>query len=83
MCARDDQASARIIRLKPRLAGLRLLSLDGGGVRGIIEILILKAIHERVGLPKLAFHELFDLVVGTSTGNLSNHQPLKERYTLT
>lgn len=50
----------------PGLAGYRILCLDGGGSRGIIEIAILSKIMER--FPKLEVRHLFDLVVGTSTG---------------
>ncbi|MEM7055396.1 MAG: patatin-like phospholipase family protein [Bacteroidota bacterium] len=45
----------------------RILSIDGGGVRGVIPARILQAIEEKTG--KHVF-ELFDLVVGTSTGGL-------------
>jgi patatin-like phospholipase/acyl hydrolase len=44
------------------------LTLDGGGVRGIIELALLKAIHERTGLPSLFMRDFFDLIIGTSTG---------------
>lgn len=44
-----------------------ILSIDGGGVRGIIPARILQAIEERTG--KRIF-ELFDLVIGNSTGGL-------------
>ncbi|ACE06320.1 hypothetical protein Aasi_0962 [Candidatus Amoebophilus asiaticus 5a2] len=45
----------------------RILSIDGGGVRGVIPARILQAIEERTGKP---ISELFDLVIGTSTGGL-------------
>lgn len=45
----------------------RILSIDGGGVRGVIPARILQAIEEKTG--KRVF-ELFDLVIGTSTGGL-------------
>ncbi|KAL3422514.1 hypothetical protein PVAG01_06670 [Phlyctema vagabunda] len=57
------------IRIKPLHAGTRILSLDGGGVRGIVELEVLKAIETALGgeLPIQAF---FDLIVGTSTGGI-------------
>jgi hypothetical protein len=58
---------AQLIRLKPKCAGVRILTLDGGGVRGIIELAILERLEQRVGL-KLPIRELFDLIMGTSTG---------------
>jgi patatin-like phospholipase/acyl hydrolase len=60
---------------------LRILSLDGGGVRGISSLYILKALMIQVSLqqvsedgqplgliPKPA--DYFDLICGTSTGGL-------------
>ena len=45
----------------------KILSIDGGGIRGIIPALILKKIEERTRKP---IAELFDLVAGTSTGGI-------------
>jgi len=44
-----------------------VLAIDGGGIRGIIPALILSHIERRAGRP---IAELFDLVVGTSTGGI-------------
>ena len=46
---------------------IRILSLDGGGLRGIIPVLILKEIERRSGEK---IFNLFDLISGTSTGGL-------------
>ena len=55
--------------------GLCLLSLDGGGVRGLSTLLILKRLMDRTnaerktrGLDTVTPHELFDTIGGTSTG---------------
>lgn len=45
----------------------RVLSIDGGGTRGIIPATILASIEERTGKP---IAELFDLIAGTSTGGI-------------
>lgn len=45
----------------------RILSIDGGGLRGIIPVLILKEIEKRSGR---RITDLFDLISGTSTGGL-------------
>ena len=56
---------------------LRLLSLDGGGVRGLSSLIILKRImhvlgqrEESGGKQPLRPCEYFDLIAGTSTGGL-------------
>lgn len=46
---------------------LKILSIDGGGARGIIPARILQAVEEKAGKP---INELFDVIVGTSTGAL-------------
>jgi hypothetical protein len=53
--------------------GLCLLSLDGGGVRGLFTLYILKGlmdrlIQERTNVPPLKLCEVFDLIGGTITG---------------
>ena len=44
-----------------------ILALDGGGMRGILTIQLLKKIEEVAGIP---CYELFDMVAGTSTGGI-------------
>lgn len=45
----------------------RILSIDGGGVRGLIPATIIKRIEEETGKP---VHETFDLIAGTSVGGI-------------
>lgn len=45
----------------------RILSIDGGGTRGIIPAIILAFIEQRTGKP---ISQLFDLIAGTSTGGI-------------
>ena len=53
-----------------------ILSIDGGGIRGIIPAMVLAEIERRVACVKdrdkgfVPTSELFDLVVGTSTGGI-------------
>jgi len=44
-----------------------ILCLDGGGMRGILTIQLLKKLEEIAGIP---CHQLFDMVAGTSTGGI-------------
>lgn len=46
---------------------VRILSIDGGGIRGIIPAVILKQIEQCAKKP---IHQLFDLIAGTSTGGI-------------
>lgn len=54
-------------RLQEIQRGKRILSLDGGGMKGLATVRLLKKIEIQAGQP---LQELFDLVVGTSTGAL-------------
>ena len=45
----------------------RVLSLDGGGIRGIIPALVVAHLERQMGAPAC---EIFDLIVGTSTGGI-------------
>ncbi|PNS15041.1 hypothetical protein CAC42_2270 [Sphaceloma murrayae] len=55
------------IYFKPKGVGTRVLSLDSGGIRGIVQLEILKEIEEALGnqIPIACF---LDLIVGTGTG---------------
>ena len=65
-----------------------ILSIDGGGIRGIIPALILAEIERRTG-HRIA--EMFDLIAGTSTGGVlalgmtvpQNKDPNKPKYKAT
>ena len=52
---------------KPARRGLRLLSLEGGGIKGLTLIWQLRALERAAGKP---IHELFDLIGGVSTGGI-------------
>ncbi|XP_071714159.1 phospholipase A I [Rutidosis leptorrhynchoides] len=47
--------------------GLRILAMDGGGMKGLATVRILKEIEKGTGKQ---IHEMFDLICGTSTGGM-------------
>ncbi|XP_014554875.1 hypothetical protein COCVIDRAFT_39346 [Bipolaris victoriae FI3] len=57
------------VHFKPPLAGVRVLSLDGGGMRGIVILSVLGEIQKELG-GRIPIQDFFDLIVGTSTGGL-------------
>jgi uncharacterized protein len=46
---------------------VKVVSIDGGGIRGIVPALVLAEFERRTGKPAA---ELFDLIAGTSTGGI-------------
>jgi patatin-like phospholipase/acyl hydrolase len=45
----------------------RVLSFDGGGIRGVMSAVMLQAIEKEIGQP---LNKYFDLIAGTSTGSI-------------
>jgi patatin-like phospholipase/acyl hydrolase len=63
-------ASARRVcaeQEKPALKSIKVLAIDGGGIRGIIPGVILSEIQKRLGAD---LYKSFDLISGTSTGGI-------------
>ncbi|KAI0380484.1 FabD/lysophospholipase-like protein [Hypomontagnella monticulosa] len=58
-----------VITTKPRHAGTRILCLDGGGIRGVIQLQVLAEMEKVLG-PDLPIQLFFDLIVGTNTGGI-------------
>ena len=56
--------------LKPPTAGVRILSIDGGGIRGVVPLEFLGILQDAVG-PDCPIRDLFDLAFGTSSGGIS------------
>ena len=49
------------------MKSIKILSIDGGGIRGIIPCIILAELRRRLGKN---LYEVFDLIAGTSTGGI-------------
>jgi patatin-like phospholipase/acyl hydrolase len=60
--AQEEQQPA-----KPTHALFRVLSLDGGGSKGVYTLGVLKEVEALAGKPLC---EVFDLIFGTSTGSI-------------
>ena len=75
LCKSADQEQPHLVQLKPRCAGARVLTLDGGGIRGVVELALLQSLDESIGL-EIPMRDMVDLVVGTSTGKLTSPQAL-------
>jgi predicted acylesterase/phospholipase RssA len=60
--------------LDPKITPKRILALDGGGIRGVLTVGMLREIETllraRFGDPKLCLADYFDLIGGTSTGSI-------------
>ena len=57
------------VGLRPLTAGLRILSIDGGGTRGVIAIGIMDLLQNMLG-DSWKIQDLFDVAYGTSVGRL-------------
>lgn len=55
--------------LPPPTASARILSLDGGGAKGIVSIKVLKSLERELGYD-IPFYRYFDLFIGTSAGKI-------------
>ncbi|KAL2065945.1 hypothetical protein VTL71DRAFT_3615 [Oculimacula yallundae] len=69
LCQTSWQDGRNLFRLHPACAGVRVLTLDGGGIRGIVEISLLEKLQEKIDLD-VPLREFFDLIMGTSTGGI-------------
>lgn len=67
-------ASPRPLLSSASLPPLRILTLDGGGIRGLMEVLLLQDLLQRLnrlsGRPDGVLADYFDLMAGTSTGGM-------------
>jgi uncharacterized protein len=65
--ASQPSVLSRLHGERPAPDSIRILTIDGGGVRGIIPAVVLGEIERRTGRHP---SELFDVIAGTSTGSL-------------
>lgn len=60
-------SSSLTVTLKPPTAGIRILTIDGGGIRGVVPLEFMRKLQDKVG-PDCPIQDLFDLAFGTSSG---------------
>ena len=56
--------------VRPTLARARILALDGGGARGLAQLMVLESVEEKMALG-VPIERFFDLIVGTSVGGIN------------
>lgn len=61
-----------VVKVPPPTAGAGVLCIDGGGVRGVIPLELMKRIRDRIGLP-IAFQKFFKLAFGVSSGQFASY----------
>ena len=66
--------SSRVFSFMPPTAGARVLSMDGGGVRGIIILSILSHLEQDFSYLGRPLRDFFDFVIGTSSGKALSFQ---------
>ena len=66
VCSRPNHAGP--FTMVPPTAGPRILSIDGGGVRGAIPLTLLSLLEDRFADMGCGARDFFDLMCGTSSG---------------
>lgn len=64
LCGEDSNLTARV---KPPTSGARIVTIDGGGCRGVIPLQFLTGLQHVLG-PGCNLLDFVDLAVGTSSG---------------
>ena len=65
-----------IFRFVPPTAGIRMLSVDGGGIKGVVPLMYLQHLDDTLAPLGCAIRDYFDFVCGTSAGKLREfHAP--------
>lgn len=68
LCGTNNERTP--LQILPPTAGIRVLSLDGGGVRGIVPLVLLRKLESHLDGFQLPIRDFFDFVCGTSAGTL-------------
>ncbi len=79
-CPLCGDSRGTTIFVQPILAGWRILSIDGGGVRGIIPLSLLVELERRIGIEDILLFA-FDFGIGTSAGESSRWREMSRMTT--
>ena len=60
------------MKMYPLTSGAGVLCIDGGGVRGILPLGLMKRIQDRIGLP-IPFQKFFKVAFGISSGQYTQY----------
>lgn len=66
LCGMNNERTFLLVL--PPTAGIRILSLDGGGVRGIVPLVLMQKLESHLDGFQLPIRDFFDFVCGTSAG---------------
>jgi hypothetical protein len=72
LCGRVQPRLKSTFRLIPPTAGIRILSIDGGGIRGVIPLTFLQSLNSELHTFNSDINDHFDYVCGTSAGMKRN-----------
>jgi patatin-like phospholipase/acyl hydrolase len=62
-----------VVKVHPPTTGVGVLCIDGGGVRGVLSLGLMKRIQDRIGLP-IPFQKFFKVAFGISSGQSTRCQ---------
>lgn len=71
LCARPHPRG--YIQLVPPTASARILSIDGGGVRSVVPLILLAYMEQKLASLGCPLRDYFDLVCSTLTGMINHH----------
>lgn len=71
LCGFIQPELEQLFKLTPPTAGIRVLCIDGGGVRGVIPLIFLKHLDSTLAHLGVPINAMFDYVCGTSAGKLT------------
>jgi hypothetical protein len=69
LCGYNQSFDTGCFQLTPPTAGIRILCLDGGGVKGVMQLIFLQYLEDEMRVLGGSLQDMFDYICGTSAGN--------------